>query len=147
MYGIKKKIDEYCHLTVWLSFSHVILEIADVAYRQEYCERFRAASWNWNARQQLHVEPETSGMSGTVIDSNLNADDDSDHDPHYHPDDGDRSSTKTEVAGDDASIRTNLDHQAKTGIGENVFLWTNPDICPFTFDINDNVSHVEAFVH
>lgn len=36
---------------------------------------------------ELHVKPETSRMSDTVIDPTLNVGDDSDRDPHCHPDD------------------------------------------------------------
>lgn len=36
---------------------------------------------------ELHVKPETSRMSDTVIDPTLNVGDDSDRDPHCHPND------------------------------------------------------------
>lgn len=48
---------------------------------------------------EMEAEPETSGVSGTI--TGLDADDDSDRDPHYHPDD-DASSSETEVAEGDA---------------------------------------------
>lgn len=57
---------------------------------------------------ELRVEPET-GMWGTIIDLNLNADDDSDRDPHCQPDDKDLSSSKTATTEEGASIRMDLD--------------------------------------
>lgn len=55
------------------------------------------------SNMELHIQPVTSGMSGTHIDPNVNADD-SDRGPYQYPDVRGISSYKAEVAKDDASI-------------------------------------------
>ena len=69
-----------------------------------------------DSSSELDVEPETSEISDAFIDKDLDADDDSDCDPHYQPVGDDPSSSETEITKDDAWIYENADSGENVGI-------------------------------
>lgn len=72
-----------------------------------------------------HLQHDTTGMSDTSIDEHADADNDSDGDPPYRPNDGDLSSSETDVAEDDAFIWKNVEQLKDASTGEKVCIYIN----------------------